>query len=91
MVDSEPGGDDMDRREFLTGSMGASVLAALPADDAFAQRGAPPQPRAWDCGPSAASSADSQRHEDRRQGLVPISPWSTRRPFTSAARSFAAG
>ena len=39
----------MDRRQFLTGSMGAAVLAALPAD-AFAQRGAPPQSHAWDAG-----------------------------------------
>ncbi|HEV3216994.1 MAG TPA: hypothetical protein VGZ27_14780 [Vicinamibacterales bacterium] len=39
----------MDRREFLTGSMGAAVLAALPAD-AFAQQGAAPQSHSWDAG-----------------------------------------
>jgi hypothetical protein len=39
----------MDRREFLTGSIGAAVLAARPAD-AFAQRGAPPQSHDWDAG-----------------------------------------
>ena len=39
----------MDRREFLTGSMGAALLAALPADF-MAQTGSSPRPTAWDPG-----------------------------------------
>jgi hypothetical protein len=39
----------MDRRDFLTGSMGAAVLASLPADT-FAQSGNPPAPQTWDAG-----------------------------------------
>jgi|RhiMetdeSRZDD1v2_1073273.scaffolds.fasta_scaffold16314_6 hypothetical protein len=39
----------MDRREFLTGTMGAALLAARPAD-AFAQRSAPPRASGWDAG-----------------------------------------
>jgi hypothetical protein len=39
----------MDRREFLTSSLGAAVLATRPAD-AFAQRGAPPPSHDWDAG-----------------------------------------
>ncbi len=39
----------MDRREFLAGSMGASLLAALPAD-LLAQTASPPPSQAWDAG-----------------------------------------
>jgi hypothetical protein len=39
----------MDRRGFLTGSMGAAILASLPADT-FSQTGNPPPPQAWDPG-----------------------------------------
>jgi hypothetical protein len=39
----------MDRREFLTGSMGATLLAALPAD-LLAQAGSPPRSETWDSG-----------------------------------------
>src|SRR5258708_28907048 len=39
----------MDRREFLTGSMGAAVLGSLEAD-AFAQDATPPAARDWDAG-----------------------------------------
>lgn len=39
----------MDRREFLTGTMGAALLASLPAD-AFAQRSTPPAAATWDAG-----------------------------------------
>jgi hypothetical protein len=39
----------MNRREFLAGSMGASLLASLPAD-LFAQAGSPPRSEAWDSG-----------------------------------------
>ena len=39
----------MDRREFLTGSMGATLLAALPAD-LMAQSGGSARPRTWDPG-----------------------------------------
>jgi len=39
----------MDRREFLTGSMGSAILAALPAD-LLAQTGSPPRSEAWDSG-----------------------------------------
>jgi hypothetical protein len=39
----------MDRREFLAGSMGAALLAALPAD-LFAQTGRPPRSQVWDSG-----------------------------------------
>jgi hypothetical protein len=39
----------MDRRDFLTGSTGAAILASRPAD-AFAQRGTPPPALAWDAG-----------------------------------------
>ncbi len=39
----------MDRRDFLTGGMGASVLAGLSAE-AFAQGGNPPASRSWDAG-----------------------------------------
>ena len=39
----------MDRREFLTGTLGAAVLASRPAD-MFAQRGAAPVSRDWDAG-----------------------------------------
>lgn len=39
----------MDRRDFLTGSMGATVLAAMPAE-AFAQRGTVPASQSWDTG-----------------------------------------
>src|SRR5215831_19941866 len=52
----------MDRREFLTGTMGAAILASLPAD-AFAQPPAPPASAGWDAGqlrhliPTASDSA----------------------------------
>ena len=39
----------MDRREFLTGSMGAAVLGSLEADS-FAQDAKPPVARDWDAG-----------------------------------------
>jgi hypothetical protein len=39
----------MDRREFLTGGMGAAVLAALPAD-LLAQTGSSPRSETWDSG-----------------------------------------
>src|SRR5689334_179172 len=39
----------MDRREFLRGTMGATVLAARPAE-AFAQHQAPQRPHSWDPG-----------------------------------------
>src|SRR6516162_8199773 len=39
----------MDRRNFLTGGMGAAVLASLAADT-FAQRGDPPPQKNWDSG-----------------------------------------
>jgi hypothetical protein len=39
----------MDRREFLTGSMGAAVLGSLEADS-FAQDAPPPAARDWDAG-----------------------------------------
>lgn len=39
----------MDRREFLTGSMGSALLAALPAD-LLAQSGKPPRSEVWDTG-----------------------------------------
>ena len=39
----------MDRREFLTGCMGAAVLGSLDAD-AFAQESAPPLAQNWDAG-----------------------------------------
>ena len=39
----------MDRREFLAGSMGAGLLAALPAD-LLAQSGRAPNSQAWDSG-----------------------------------------
>ena len=39
----------MDRREFLTGTMGAALLASLPADG-FAQRAPTPASTAWDAG-----------------------------------------
>src|SRR6185503_4303473 len=39
----------MHRRDFLTGTMGAALLASLPADR-FAQRATPPGDGAWDTG-----------------------------------------
>ena len=39
----------MDRRDFLTGGMGAAVLASLAADT-FAQTGNPPPQKDWDAG-----------------------------------------
>src|SRR4051812_25697819 len=39
----------MDRREFLAGSLGATILASWSAD-AFAQRGEPPKSATWDSG-----------------------------------------
>jgi len=39
----------IDRREFLTGAMGAALLGAWPAD-MFAQRGRPPASTDWDAG-----------------------------------------
>ena len=39
----------MDRREFLTGTMGAALLASLPAD-VFAQVSTVPASTAWDAG-----------------------------------------
>ena len=39
----------MDRREFLTGTMGATLLASLPAD-AFAQLSSVPASTAWNAG-----------------------------------------
>ena len=39
----------MDRREFLTGSMGAAVLGSLQADS-FAQDATPPPAQSWDAG-----------------------------------------
>lgn len=39
----------MDRREFLAGSMGAALLATVPAD-LFAQTGSPPRSEVWDSG-----------------------------------------
>ncbi len=39
----------MDRREFLTGTLGAAVLAARPADT-FAQATPAPTPGGWDAG-----------------------------------------
>ena len=39
----------MDRREFLTGSMGAAILGSLEADS-FAQDATPPPAQNWDAG-----------------------------------------
>jgi hypothetical protein len=39
----------MDRRDFLTGSVGAALLATLPAD-VCAQTGSPPRSAVWDSG-----------------------------------------
>ena len=39
----------MDRRDFLTGGMGAAILAARSADS-FAQGGKPPSDESWDAG-----------------------------------------
>ena len=59
----------MNRREFLTGSMGATLLASLPAD-LLAQPPRPPAPPKWDPGRVRAPAADRQRHADADQGVV---------------------
>ena len=63
------GGGVMDRRKFLAGGLGATLLASFPAD-LWAGTVQAPAPATWDPGRVVASAPDRQRYRDAHQGVV---------------------